>query len=614
MAEQEYEATYIGDTGRKLPQDTKLRKAMNRSRLKLQAFRENQGRLIRQYVGAHYSDNGAEDKVPVNFLELAMTVYERHLSARRPKVLISPVRKEAMPPADGPTLKSTAYLLELDVNHVLREIKMLEVLRRAVKSALLSCSVLVLGKEPWGESAVEAEGVDSPPLFVDNVELDDFVCDMNARRWDTTAYIGHQFDMTVEEILRDPAFDVDEKTVRGWIREAARNEPGAGGDERASAITQGKGHLDMMYEDLVPLWHVWIRRENRVKIMPVLSEAGEVLHEYDWEGPDNGPYYMLGFHSVPGNILPLAPMSLLSDMHDLANRLFRKLGRQADREKTVTGVQGGADEDGNRIVNASDGDTIRLDNPQAINQFNTGGINQHSLLFLLQLKDLYSYMGGNIDALGGMGPQADTLGQEHLIHAQTGKRLEGMADNVVELMQDLCHDIAWYEWTDPLLERELEVKMPGPEEVVVPYTFTPDDKTGELSDFEFEVDPYSMQYRAPGERLMELFQIIGQMGPLLPIMEAQGVAFDMHGLMRTISRLADLPELADILTYETHAEKAGVSSKNHERRMPAQTTRRYERVNRPGATRQGRDETMAQLLRGGRRQPAEEAQMMRPVG
>ena len=47
---------------------------------------------------------------------------------------------------------------------------------------------------------------------------------------------------------------------------------------------------------------------------------------------------------------------------------------------------------------------------------------------------------------------------------------------------------------------------------------------------------------------------------------------------------------------------------------PPVTTRRYERINRPGATRQGKDAAMISTLLGARVQPKETAGAMRPVG
>ena len=64
-----------------------------------------------------------------------------------------------------------------------------------------------------------------------------------------------------------------------------------------------------------------------------------------------------------------------------------------------------------------------MDDPQSINTFKFGGIDQQNLAFLLQVKNLFNYYGGNIDTLGGLGPQSSTVGQDRLISESASRRL-----------------------------------------------------------------------------------------------------------------------------------------------------------------------------------------------
>lgn len=54
------------------------------------------------------------------------------------------------------------------------------------------------------------------------------------------------------------------------------------------------------------------------------------------------------------------------------------------------------------IISSNDGETLRLDNPDRAREYRFGGIDQPSLAFLLQVKDLFVYLGGNLDSLGGL--------------------------------------------------------------------------------------------------------------------------------------------------------------------------------------------------------------------
>ena len=48
-------------------------------------------------------------------------------------------------------------------------------------------------------------------------------------------------------------------------------------------------------------------------------EKAKPLRVVDWTGPPRGPYAVLGFNHVPSNIMPLPPVAIWQDLHDLAN-------------------------------------------------------------------------------------------------------------------------------------------------------------------------------------------------------------------------------------------------------------------------------------------------------
>lgn len=49
----------------------------------------------------------------------------------------------------------------------------------------------------------------------------------------------------------------------------------------------------------------------------------------DWEGPESGPFCILGFSEVPDQTMPLAPAATWYDLHNMINVLYRKMRRQA---------------------------------------------------------------------------------------------------------------------------------------------------------------------------------------------------------------------------------------------------------------------------------------------
>src|SRR5208337_3159153 len=111
------------------------------------------------------------------------------------------------------------------------------------------------------------------------------------------------------------------------------------------------------YRDRLWLRDVWLPKEQL--LLTVGCNTNTLLKVVEWEGPECGPYYKLGYSDVPGNLLPLPPVALWRDLHELSNKLFRKLGNQAEGQKTVLGFTGGDEESVSNFQKASDGDGIR---------------------------------------------------------------------------------------------------------------------------------------------------------------------------------------------------------------------------------------------------------------
>lgn len=492
---------------------------------------------------------------------------------------------------------------ELAINQVPEEIDLGTTHRRAVQEALFSMGVVKVGICTTGEVMDSEYG----EPYADLVSPDDYFVDMSAKSWADIQFEGNDYWMDLEEAketfgekkLQD--LDGDDHTTVGEY-----------GDERADSVGTTEGGKQL--RPRLQLRDVWIPAEQALVTYAVRGKRH--LRTVDWDGPKEGPYHKLGFTDVPGNLLPLPPVALWKDLHDLANSLYRKLAKQADSQKNVLGFAGGNDEDVENFRQASDGDGIRYNGQQPQN-LTAGGIDQLTLAFYLQNRDLYSYLAGNLDALGGLAPQTETLGQDRLLTESASARMKEMADRVVKFSQGIFKALAWYEWTDPIRQRELIKQIPGTD-MEIHSTWSAETRDGDFLDFNFTIDVFSMQDDSPSTRLQKLGMAFQQyIVPLLPMIEAQGGQVNIQELMRVVGEYANLPELTDIVKFQPaipgQQQGPPVQGNSQPSRMPAHTTRTYERVNRPGATRQGKDYALSQLLMGGKPQADEMAGMMRGI-
>jgi hypothetical protein len=512
---------------------------MERSRYLLQPFRKKDLHAKRQYLGRNYADDANEKRVPINMIELAVQIYTRSLVPSKPRASVT---------TDFIELRDGAVDLQIAMDHLIGEIALEKTLRRCVKSAMFSIGIMKLGLAAGaiGEIMGFRHNVGQP--FADNVSLDDWVHDMTAKRWEQIGFAGNRYRLPLEEAKELEQFA---KAEREKLKAVSVNETtNEQGDEREETLSLGTDGSDDGFKPYTEVWDLWLPLEQLVVTLPAEAAGGQMpLNVIEWDGDERGPFHILGYNEVPGQIMPLPPVALMLDLHELANKLFRKLGDQAQRQKTVLGVMGGADEDGNRIQEADDGTIMRIDSPDKVREYKFGGIDQTTLAFTLQCRDLFSYFQGNLDSLGGLGPQSETLGQDKLITATAGQRLADMQSQTIEFVDGVLTALAQDMWTDPLLDVP-GIKRVGNSDIGIPIRVTPERREGDFFQYNFKVDPFSMQHQTPQLKLQTVQEVLERViFPAIPLLEAQGATIDMQELVSIIADFTDTEELKRIITF-----------------------------------------------------------------
>lgn len=570
---------------------SRLLEAVQQSRNRMQPFREQRLAAVRAFVGSNYGEMSSDDKVPLNLMQMAVNIYRRQVAARAPQAMII---------ARDPRLAATADDFELALNWLIREIDLESSISRWVIDAMFSIGVMKVGISPGNQAEIEGILHDAGRPFADVVDFDDFVFDMNAKSWDLCQFVGNKYTLPYEMAKEMKLFGDEELTP------TILSDYNEGGDEKVSILqTGGIWNPNRGYMDLVELWDLWLPYDNLFVTVQVVDnsgiDGGKVIRVVEWDGPEVGPYHILSFGDVPGNIMPLPPAQAMLDLHDASNRVFRKLVRQADRQKTLTIVASGAEEDGRRIVDANDGDTIKSDNPQATKEARYGGPDAASIAFLLQLKDLFVYLGGNLDALGGLGRQANTVGQESLISRSANMLIADMQDRTTTAVRKVIESLADYLWNDPLMAPKVLKKI-GNTGLSIPVEFSQDMREGDLLDYMVEIAPYSMQSRTPTERLQTLQQLMTQFViPLAPQLQQRGIGINMDQFLEIMAKYSNLPEMQSIIERIPQQEMAMMQQAAGGGERPLQspvTTRNNVRENISGATRQGADQESMRMLMG----------------
>lgn len=567
----------------------------------LDSFRKERIAALRQFVGSHYSQgNGTDAKVPVNLLELAVNTYGQQLAARAPRVSVS---------ARYDSLSPTAYRLQLAMNHMLKKMDFGDVLMDAVQNAIFGMGIIKVSMtDDYVYDDEEPIIVGSPKAV--SIQLDDWVHDMTVKNWDDVKFLGAKSCYTEDQLLRA---GFSKAKVRKLVQSGSVEE-NRDVSELEEGLSRSTGKQEE-YENTYDVWEIFLPTTRKVVFFA--DGAEDLLDERTFEGPESGPYHTFKFSRVSGNTMPLPPVALWRDLHELTNTIFRKLGRQAERQKTIMGYAGGSQSDASRIVDSADGEAIQMDNPQNAKEYRFGGVDQVNLAFMIQLKGLFTYMAGNLDSLGGLSAQSETATQDKMLLEGASKRLGAMQREVLATTRGVIRDLAWFLWTDPLIELPMTAKIQGVD-VRIPVVYSPEERRGEYLDYNVDIEPYSMQDNSPSKRVSNIMQILQTVIlPAMPLLQQQNVFVDFGKLLNKLSEYMDLPELGEILVYNKDPQGGPYGAppaKMQEQQKPAFTNRTVTRINRPGATSQGQDATMMQTLLGGNPQPAEMAGIGRSLG
>ncbi len=549
-----------------------LKKSIEWSNQQLLFPRKKRIESIESYVGMHYSENGSARVMPVNMVKVAIDIYVRQLAARAPRVMITTKYDK---------LKVTAADFELALNQIPNEIGLGETFRRFVMEALFSMGVLKIGLSTVGEVLGHSYG----ESFVDNVTIDDYFCDMSAKDRRLFQYEGNDYWLDYEEVM-DSKWGNQGK---GDLKSDEYTVIGPAGEKRAEGITNQSS--PQVFKDRVWLRDVWLPGEKLLLTHGI--RHGELLNVIEWEGPEDGPYIKLGYSNVPGNIMPLPPVANWRDLNDLGNAVLRKLGNQADSEKTVLGFHGGDDDAVEAFRKARDGDGIKWTATQP-ERLQAGGVNPRTLAFYTITKELSSYFEGNVDSLGGLSPMSETIGQDRLLSDAAGVQLRDMAAETISTIRKVYYSLAWYEWNNPVKTRKLEKRVPETD-VSIPVEWNRDSKKGKFELFDLDIDVYSGGDDSPSLKLQKLSAIVREyIIPLEPLIRQQQGTIDVQKILRDVARFSDSPEVNEYVAFVDQPIQQGDGSDSFKPGAPPSSPE----APQSGSAQGGSADLVQQLLSG----------------
>jgi hypothetical protein len=571
----------------------RLYKAIRSSRDALEPFRRVRQTLIKDYVGSWYNESGAENKTLVNLMNQTARIYTVALAANNPSVLVSTPRMDMLP---------FARRFEVNLAKLISDMALDETFRMIVLDAFfcLGCGVVMMRDTDTrfhGLLASEEDvWLDPGEPWFNRVSLDDLILDMTAKELSKMRYCGHRYRADFEKVMDEPGYD---KKVKDKLRPTNREHHDSVGATRDMASDWGSAQDDDL-KDMIWLQDIWIAENNTIVTLPCDQQDMEPLIERPWTGSQAGPYKFLSLGETPDNIIPTSPAMNLKGMHDLQNRLHRRMEADSDANRVVMVYPPGMEDDAERLRTAERNGWYRAKSPESIKQFQSGGVDQRDMALATFIQTEYDRFAGNLQAMGGLGQQASTLGQEELIHGNVSKNVADMRMAVVSFASKCILDLGRLMWEDETLELKTSMEV-GNTGINVNSDWTPDYRQGEFDDYEFRIEPYSMIFKTPEQKLQELFQVIREIAPLWPMFQASGASIDAQAIVEEIARLKNRPEFKRFITFAAPAEMLG-GDENTVRQSPVTSRETIRKNVSSGGTEAARSNALIQTLMGGQPQ------------
>ncbi len=463
----------------------------------------------------------------INLLDRAFSVLLPYMIMSNPQIIVESVL---------PQFKSFSITTQKALNQWIRRSKLRRhTLYPLVRNSLVSMGIVKTGvmKEWQLEILGNIHDVGKP--YADVIDPADWVCDPSCKAIDDAEFVGNYFYLPTEFAKEFYGTKYDKyivPTVELFDSEHPRK-----------VVTPSE--IDRSPKFLKPMTRFvehYLPDEGVVITQIADGHYDKIIREVEYNGPDGGPYDVLAYKWFPEYPIPIPPAWGWLDMDSIFNTIVNKVKQQAQDQKSVLAYEGDAADDAERLANAGDRQTVKVDHIEMLKKMDFDGVNENTYGFLAWLQQQFSEGNGNLDVLGGQRSVADTLGQEQMLMGNAGRSLESMLQDVYDCTESFMNKLAFYLWNDPLVDIKVIREVKGVATWVE--EFNSFSQEGDLEDYFIRIKPMSMQRPTADGMWQKIIQYISQwVLPTMPIAAQQGVELDIPG---TSKKLADLSGISDL--------------------------------------------------------------------
>lgn len=478
-------------------------------------------KMFQYYANDYYNkDRQTKYNHILNLVDRGVSILLPFLAGQDPKVIVE---------SRAPQLRSWAYTTQLAMQHLLYEMKFAKrTLRPAVRNSLFGMGIVKIGIAKEAEVEIGGYFHDLGQPYCDLIDDADYVGDISGQDREQFDFEGHRYRMSTEaakEFFGKKHAD----SIRPDFKLFGSSHPE--GIAKGNTDEQSFNNLREYSE----FYDIWLPDEGVIVTIRPEGKGSRILRTVEYEGPEGSPFDVLGYKTFPGTSVPVPPVYHWLDMDTMINVLANKMRTQAEREKTILAYEDAAADDAENIIGTPDGGTCRVSDVDRIKEVTYGGVNRENYQWVDWVERHWSKAAYNADTLGGRSTQAETLGQEQMLLANASRAIYDMSGEVHDFTRRILRRLAWYVWTDPLINIPVIKRIPGLEDLSV--TFSQTAKEGDFYDFNFKIEPYSMKRESPDMKYQKLLAFMTQwILPVLPLAAQQGSQLDVNIVTRDMAK------------------------------------------------------------------------------
>lgn len=452
---------------------------------RVDGFARAREKMLREFVGDYYGECPSDPTRPLALFHTGCRMMMSRAVARCPQFAVTSTA--SMYP--GP-----AMMLQMAMNWLAGRMNLRKTFRKVFIDHLVGCGITKCGRSGIG-GAPKIRGwrhATGQP-FCEPVALGNFIADPFCRDFEESLFLGDEVAVPLDWLRGSGLYNTKGlDKLDDWLR---RREGLTSGSFVEDLSSRGLSMDERMAVRMVGIQEFWFPQDNLLVTVPAGVAPGPLdddwfLRVEEFDGTETGPYDFFMGMPVPENPFPVATASTWLALATKTEEVASRIVDQSTKFKRVNLFPLGQTDEADLVRDADDDEWIGVADPRLYQAIDVGGPQEAMAEALMMLEEKFNRASGNMDQQSGRRDRSNTATAAAILDQHASEILDDVRDEAYEHAMRVGQKLAYYLWTDPLIELPM-VRRRG--DVQIPLVFSPEARDGELFDYAINVKPRSME-------------------------------------------------------------------------------------------------------------------------